>query len=212
MINIKKFVFNPVQVNTYLLWDSSNECVIVDPACSNEEEEKNLADFISDQNLKVVKVVNTHAHFDHIWGNQFALDRWGVALAAHSEASLLMKKPSSLSEMLGFDKSVAPGIDEKLAEGDIIKFGESLLEVIHVPGHSPGSILLYNEVSKALISGDVLFNGSIGRTDLEYGDYDTLISGIKSKVITLPVDTVVFPGHGGSTTVADEIGSNPYLQ
>lgn len=211
-MEIKKFTFNPISVNTYICWDNSGECVIIDPGCSNEKEEDLLESFILDNNLKPVRLLYTHGHFDHTWGNQFASGRWNLKAELHESDTFLVEQSRQHAMMFGLDLPDAPKIELFLEEGDVINVGDLSFRVIHVPGHSPGSLVFFEEKNEALFAGDVLFNGSVGRTDLPGGDHDTLISGIKEKLLTLPDNTTVYPGHGPETTIGIEKKINPFLQ
>jgi hydroxyacylglutathione hydrolase len=210
-VSIFSFVFNPVQENTYILWDETRECVIIDPGCFNEYEFILLDNFIKSKNLKPVRLINTHCHYDHIFGVEQCRKAYGLKWEAHRGDALFVKEHASKVAIFGISVQPVALPEIELNNGDVINFGHSSIKVIHVPGHSPGSVCFYEEKSKILISGDVLFNGSIGRTDLQGGDYDTLISGIKLKLLILPDEVEVFPGHGPSTTIGDEKAGNPYL-
>lgn len=211
-MNVACLTFNPVQVNTYVVWDETLECVIVDPGCSNPHEEAQLKAFIESKNLTPVRLLNTHGHFDHIWGNQFVADTWNLKVEAHSLSQEIMERGPSQGAMFGIEVPKAPSIGQEIVAGEKITFGDSSLDTIHVPGHEPGSIVFYSEADHFMICGDVIFNGSIGRTDLYKGDHQLLIDGIKEKLICLPDETVIYSGHGISTTVASEKMRNPYLQ
>lgn len=211
-MNVACLTFNPVQVNTYVVWDETLECVIVDPGCSNPHEEAQLKAFIESKNLTPVRLLNTHGHFDHIWGNQFVADTWNLKVEAHTLSQEIMERGPSQGAMFGIEVPKAPSIGQEIVAGEKITFGDSSLNTIHVPGHEPGSIVFYSEADHFMICGDVIFNGSIGRTDLYKGDHQLLIDGIKEKLICLPDETVIYSGHGISTTVASEKMRNPYLQ
>jgi glyoxylase-like metal-dependent hydrolase (beta-lactamase superfamily II) len=210
-MKIETFVFNPVQENTYVLFDESGACAIVDAGCMNDKEFAKLDAFIQANNLKPVKLINTHCHFDHIFGVEKCREAYGLKWEAHPGDSFLVETAPAQGAMFGLSiKKVEPA-DVELSEGDTVQFGNCSLKVIFVPGHSPGSICFYEEHEGVMITGDVLFKGSIGRTDLPQGDYDTLIDGIKSKLMVLPNEVVVYPGHGPSTSIGDEKANNPYL-
>jgi glyoxylase-like metal-dependent hydrolase (beta-lactamase superfamily II) len=211
-MRIKSFVFNPVQENTYVIWDESKECAIVDAGCLNEKEFETLDSFIRTNSLKPIKLLNTHGHFDHIFGVEACRKAYGLKWEAHNGDNPLILNAPAQAAMFGLSIEKIKTPDIELAEGDILSFGNTVLSIIHVPGHSQGSICFYNEKDKIIITGDVLFRGSIGRTDLPGGDYDTLISGIKNKLLKLPSETSVFPGHGPSSTIGDENSTNPFLQ
>ncbi len=212
MITIKKLEFNPFRENTYLLYDNTGECLIVDPGCQDIEEQDQLLDFIEGNALKPVKMVNTHCHIDHILGTAFCKERFQLPYLIHPQEQPLLSYSVSQGEFFGLDVQPPPEPTDFVEEGDIITFGDSRLEVIHIPGHSPGGIVLLNKDQQCLFSGDVLFQGSIGRTDLPGGDYDSLIDSIREKLLVLDPDIRVYPGHGPDTTIGMEKRSNPFLQ
>jgi hydroxyacylglutathione hydrolase len=211
MILIEKFIFNDFQVNTFILSDETRECLIVDPGCFTIGEKSNLKKYCRNNKLKPVKIINTHCHIDHILGNAFVSENFNIPTAAHKDDQFLLDGVVEYGQMFGFMVERPPDINEYIEDNSIVKFGRSELSILHVPGHSKGSIALYSPDQKFIISGDVLFYGSIGRTDLPGGDYDTLINSIKTKILTLPADVTVLPGHGPSTTVKTETESNPFL-
>lgn len=210
-MQLKKFVFNPFQVNTYILFDQTNECVIIDPACDDSYEEEELADFIRNNNLKPVHLLITHAHIDHILGNAFAAETFNLPLAAHPDSTQYLRGAKEYARTFGFklEKVCYPSVD--LYDGQIIRFGKSELEVLHTPGHANGSVCFYAKKEDILISGDVLFYQSIGRTDLDGGDYDVLKRSIWEKLFVLPDETVVYPGHGPETSIGNEKIGNPFV-
>ncbi len=211
MTKIKIFVFNPFQENTFLLYDESNECIIIDAGCNEEHEFKELDSYITENNLTLKLIINTHCHIDHIMGNAYLVDKYNVPSIAHKEDMPLLERSNDMAMAFGFNIQEPPIPSRFVNEGDEIKFGNTTLLVKHVPGHSPGSIALYNEKEQFVIVGDVLFKEGIGRTDLPGGDYDTLIASINDKLFTLNNDVVVHPGHGESTTIAHEKSTNPYF-
>ena len=213
-MNIKLFEFNPIAVNTYVLYDETRECVIVDPACFYPNEQEALVKFIKDKQLVVKHVINTHLHFDHVFGVNFVVKQYGEKMQAHKADEFLLATMNDQLAMFGFTPNgdFVPSVGKYIDENDTIEFGNQTLSIIHVPGHSPGSVVFYNKKENIAIGGDVLFNGSIGRTDLPQGDHQQLINGIKTKLLILPEDTVVYPGHGPSTTIKGEIRLNPFLQ
>ena len=210
MIKIQSFVFGPFMENTYILSDETGESVIIDPGCYERVEKETITDFVSNNNLKVVKLLNTHCHIDHVLGNDFIKEKYKVTLAAHRVEAPLLKAVKSYASNYGFPNYREVEIDEFVDENDIIKFGQSQLESLFVPGHSPGHIAFYNREQKFCIGGDVLFQGSIGRTDLPGGDFNTLIQSIHQKFFPLGDDFTVYCGHGSSTTVGEEKKSNPF--
>lgn len=211
-MKVKMFTFNAFQENTYVLYDETNECIIIDPGCSNRNEEDALVQFISENHLKPVKLVNTHCHIDHVLGNRFVADTYNLPLTSHPGEAETLFMQDHISGMYGMAYNKSPEITEFLEEGDTLAFGNTEMSVLFTPGHSPASISFYNKDTHDLIAGDVLFQGSIGRTDLPGGDYDTLISHIKNKFMMLPDDVIVYSGHGPSTTIGRERMSNPFLQ
>lgn len=213
-MNIQTFEFNPVSENTYVLYDETKECVIVDAGCFFPEEKAELAHFIESNDLQVKHIINTHLHFDHVLGLNFVLDKYNLPLEAHKGDEPLLQQLKSQLQMFGFSDTgePIPQISKFLTEEDTIEFGNQRFQIFHVPGHSLGSIVFYNEKEKCAFVGDVLFQGSIGRTDLVGGNYDQLITGIKSKLLPLPEDTIVYPGHGPSTTIGFEKQNNPFLK
>ena len=212
MLTVKAFTFNPVQENTYVLHNEKKECCIIDPGCYFSGERDKLKTDIEKAGLKPVLLLNTHCHLDHIFGNKFVHDAWGLDLHIHEkEKAVLDNGPASgLRWQLPFENYAGPLIYIK--EGENIKVGDDELEVFFTPGHSPGSVSFYHEAGGFVIGGDVLFNGSIGRTDLPGGDYHTLINSIQTKLFTLPDDTKVYSGHGPLTTIAMEKMNNPFVK
>jgi hydroxyacylglutathione hydrolase len=211
MFQIKVFTFNPVQENTYLLYNEHNECIIIDPGCYYDHEKDELKSFIILNKLEPKILLNTHCHLDHVFGNKFIAEEYKLTLKTHPlEKTILEMAPTSgLMFNLPFDNY--QGEVTYLEEGDTISLGEDELEVIHAPGHSPGSICFYSAKQQFIIGGDVLFQNSIGRTDLPYGSHEDLIRNIKGKLFKLPGDVKVYPGHGPATTIGEEMKANPYL-
>ncbi len=211
MLKIKVFTFSPIQENTYVLYNEKNECLIIDPGCYFPEEKEDLKAFIDENRLTPKMLLNTHCHLDHVFGNKFIAETYDLTLHLHpkEEAMLQMAPASGLMFDMPFDNYQGKFIF--LNEGEKIFLGEDELEIIHAPGHSPGSICFYCKEQKFIIGGDVLFNGSIGRTDLPGGDYDTLIKSIKEKLFVLPDDVIVYNGHGPETTIGNEKKFNPFV-
>ncbi len=210
-MNIKKFTFNPVEVNAIILWDDTLECVIIDAACFYPQEEQKLQSFIETNHLKPVRLLNTHGHFDHLMGNLFVEKTWGLKTEIHKEDNYLVENASNQSLMFGISMSKPPLSGGFFDDGDVLTFGNSSLKVIYVPGHSLGGVAFYSEADKLLIAGDILFQGSVGRTDLPKGNYQQLITGIKEKLLILDPDTKVYCGHGPETTIGDEKRFNQFL-
>lgn len=211
MTQIKIFTFNPFQENTFLLYDETNECIVIDAGCNEENEFQKIDNFIEENNLKLVSIINTHCHIDHIMGNAYLTRKYNVLSIAHKEDIPLLERANDMALAFGFNVQEPPMPERLVNEGDEIKFGNTTLIVKHVPGHSPGSIALYNETDKFVIVGDVLFAGGIGRTDLPGGDYNTLISSINEKLFSLDGETIVYPGHGSKTTIEHEKNTNPFI-
>ncbi len=211
MITIKKFSFSPFEEATFVLSDKTGACIIVDAGCYTREEREALKQYIEGAQLKPVLLLNTHGHVDHLLGSRFVTDTWSVPFAMHKADSYLLDNAVAQGKMFGLRTETPPEVDRWVEEGEEICFGDSRLSVLHVPGHSPGSLLFYCSQQSFLIAGDVLFAGSIGRTDLPGGDYDTLIDGIYAKVLVLPPETTIYPGHGPKTTIGQELAGNPFL-
>jgi hydroxyacylglutathione hydrolase len=211
-MKIKVFEFSPIQENTYVLYDDSKSCIIIDPGCYFDYERDELVQFIDETSLKPMMLLNTHCHLDHVFGNKFIAEKYNLIPQIHkNEKSLLDMAPASgLMYNLPFDNYQGELI--YLEDGQKISFGNDELEVILAPGHSPGSLCFYAEKYGFLIGGDVLFQNSIGRTDLPGGNHETLIRSIKERILVLPDQTIVYSGHGPSTTVGRERMNNPFLQ
>lgn len=212
MITVDVLVFNPFQENTYVLYDETGECVIIDPGCLEIREEERLKKHITDKRLKPVFLLNTHLHLDHVFGNRYVCDTWDIPCKAHRDDAFFidMIKPHALQYGIKVSENPPP-VTQFINEGDEITFGNSTLKVIHVPGHSPGGVAFLSDACSFVIAGDVLFRGSIGRSDLVQGDFDVLIAGIRNKLLTLPENTIVYSGHGPSTTIGNEKAENPFL-
>ena len=211
MLGVKAFTFSPVQENTYVLYNEKSQCCIIDPGCYFPEEKQELKHAIEKAGWTPVLLLNTHCHLDHVFGNQFIYDTWGLKLHIHAkEKPVLDFAPQSgLMWQLPFDNYNGPL--EYLKEGSTIQIGDERMEIRFTPGHSPGSVSFYHEMGKFIIGGDVLFNGSIGRTDLPGGSMEKIIRSIHDKVLALPDETTVVPGHGPLTTIGEERESNPFL-
>lgn len=212
MISIKSFVFNPFQVNAFLLYSKEGECIIVDAACQSDEEIRKVELFIEDNNLRPKALVNTHGHVDHLPGVKYFREKYNIPFYMHERDEFLIDNALVHGKVFGFDIEQPPKPDRYLQESEELHLGENEIRILHVPGHSPGSVVLHLVNEKVILSGDVLFNRSIGRTDLPGGDYNQLISGIQNKLLILDEDITVFPGHGPSTTIKEEKNLNPFLQ
>lgn len=211
-MNINLFVFNPIQVNTYVVYDETKECVIIDPGCCNEEEFNALNKFITENSLIPKAAIATHFHFDHMLGAADVCGHYKVPLAGHKKYTFWWEiGMSEQSQSFGFRMKEPPKPTIILEQGGTLQFGNTTFRAIDCPGHSPCSIALYHQESLSLFCGDVLFNMSIGRTDLPGGDYNQLINSIRKRIFTLPEDVTVYPGHGESTTVGAEKEGNPFF-
>jgi glyoxylase-like metal-dependent hydrolase (beta-lactamase superfamily II) len=211
MVTIKTFPFNPFYENSYVLSDETGECVIIDPGCHIEEEEQELKAYIEKNKLKPVKLLNTHCHIDHVFGNPFVAETWGLPLEIHPLDLAVLESFPKVCQMYGFNGKIQPDPVFTLEEGKQVKFGNTTLEIFFTPGHSPGSVCFYNAAEKFLIGGDVLFQGSIGRSDLPGGDYETLLKSIRQKLFILPADVTVYSGHGSPTKIGVEKKTNPFV-
>lgn len=214
-MKVKQFVFNPFGVSTFIIYDSESKAAIaIDPGMLNSAEQKEFDSYIAENNLKLTQIVNTHLHLDHCFGNNYVRDKYGIKVAAHPDDAFLGNSLVEQASRFGIrltGNDTKAGIDIELKDGDNIKVGAHMLKVLHVPGHSPGSIALYSAEGGFVIGGDVLFKGSIGRTDLQGGNLDTLLDSIHSRLMTLPDSTNVLPGHDRFTTIGAERATNPYI-
>jgi len=212
MLTVQPFTFNPVRENTYILYNEKGDCCIIDPGCYFAAEEQELVAFIQQNKLKPVLLLNTHCHLDHIFGNRFINKTYNLTLHLHSLEKPVLDYGPAAGQLwqLPFDNYDGELIF--IEEGQTIRIGEEELHILFTPGHSPGSVSFYSKEHKFVISGDVLFQGSVGRTDLPGGDFAVLEESIKTKLYTLAADTIVYPGHGDSTTIGDEIKDNPFVK
>ena len=213
-MKVVKFGFSIFGINTYIVYDeATRKCAIIDPGMIETEEEEALERFVKRNNLTVTHIINTHLHVDHAIGDKFASDVFGAPILAHKDDEFLGGRLKEQAGMFGIQEKIDNvSVSEYLYDGEKIKIGNGELEVLHVPGHSPGGVALYDREGGYVIAGDSLFSGSIGRTDLAGGDYIQLIKAVKEKLMTLPGDTVVYPGHGPATTIAREAATNPFLR
>ncbi len=211
MPQIKAFVFNEFAVNSFVIYDDSKECIIVDPGCISSKQQSILTDFIKDNQLNPVKLINTHCHVDHVAGNKFVVDTYNIPVYANEADNTNLKNAVRAGELYGMKIETPPEVTNYLNHNDTVKFGETILKVLHLPGHSEGSIALYSEKGQFIVVGDVIFNGSIGRTDLIGGSLDQLMNSIKNILFKLEDNTTVYSGHGPETTIGNEVRSNPFL-
>lgn len=212
MLKIQAFTVNPVQENSYLLYNDEGQCCIIDPGFYFGPEEQALTDFITTQKLQPLLLLNTHCHLDHIFGNRFVHRTYGLELHLHRLDKPVLERGPEMGIQWGLPFDNYDGPLHFLEEGDEIKLGSDVLQVLFTPGHSPGSICFYSAAGGFVIGGDVLFEGSVGRTDLPGGNFDTLAQSIRTRLCTLPPETVVYPGHGEATTVGAEMRSNPFVK
>lgn len=210
MIQVKSFTFNPFLENTYVVYDETREAIIIDPGCYENYEKEMLHQFIAENELKVIKLINTHCHIDHVFGNHCVKSKYKVGLEIHQLDEATLRAVKVYAPSYGFQHFDESEPDNYLDEGQSIYFGNSKLDVLFVPGHAPGHIALVNKSEKICLSGDVLFRESIGRTDLPGGDFDILIKSIHEKMFVLPDDMIVYSGHGPETTIGHEKVYNPF--
>ena len=211
MANIQPFLNNPYQENTYILYDETGECVIIDPGMETGREQNAVVNFIRDNRLKPVLLLNTHCHIDHVLGNKFIFDQYGVKPKFHKGELPLLEAVIAYAPSMGIHYDPSPVPDEFLPEEGSVYFGNTELKLIFAPGHSPAHLCFYDMKDNLLVGGDVLFRGSIGRTDLPGGNFAQLIDNIEQKLFALPDDCTVYPGHGPSTTIGYEKQTNPFL-
>lgn len=211
MINILSYTFGPFQENTFVLFDETKKGVIIDPGCGSNLEQEGLLQSIKDEGIELTHLLNTHCHLDHIAGNYFINKEFGLGVTMHKLDLPTLEMAPRSAEMYGIPFTPSPEPEFFIEEGDTIEFGISILDVLFVPGHAPGHVVFYNKEQNILIGGDTVFQRSIGRTDLPGGNHETLITSIREKIFTLPENTVIFPGHGPSTTVGEEKAENPFF-
>ncbi len=212
MIDIKTFVFNPFHVNTYLISGQNGSGFIIDAACSEEKEIKELLYYIKSKNIKIKALINTHCHVDHVLGVEFLREHFNAEFLCSEKEQFLLDNAEAHGDFFGLPVEKPSRPDRYISEKDDLFLGNTKIEILHIPGHSPGSLAFYLKDEMKLFSGDVLFSGSIGRTDLPGGDYTTLVEGIKKSLLVLRDDVEVYPGHGPSTTIGNEKFLNPFLQ
>lgn len=210
MLKIESFTFNAFQENTFVVSDQTNECIIIDPGCYEKSEGDALIEYIADEALKVTAIINTHCHIDHVLGNYRMKEVFKTKLWINRIEEPYLRAVKTYAPNYGFNLYQESSPDGFIDEKEFVTVGTHELEVLFVPGHSPGHIALYDEQEKIILAGDVLFRNSIGRTDLPGGDHDTLIHSIQHKLFQLPDDVTVYCGHGPETTIGYEKKTNPY--
>jgi hydroxyacylglutathione hydrolase len=199
-------------VNTYLLYDESCECIVIDPGCKEEREKKEIKDFLVRKKLTLVRNLNTHCHIDHILGNGFIAETFGIYPEYHKASVPFFFTAKEIANSFGYDMNHIPNPKGFLDEGETVTFGNSGLTVLYTPGHADGSVCFYNKPQGFVITGDVMFRDTIGRTDLPSGDFNLLMKSIKGKLFTLPDETTIYPGHGPETTIGYEKVNNPFIR
>ncbi|MEI7499625.1 MAG: MBL fold metallo-hydrolase [Bacteroidota bacterium] len=212
MIKIEKFIFNAFMVNTYLLYDETNECIIIDPACYDQDEQEELKDFITGNKLKLVRNLITHCHIDHVLGNDFIAQTYGIYPEYYKSSNPFFHTLKEIGSSFGYSINRIPQPKRFIEDGETLNWGNSLIMALYTPGHAEGSVCFYNEPRGFVITGDVLFKDTIGRTDLPSGNFEHLMQSIKTKLFTLPEDTVVYPGHGPETSIGYEKENNPFIR
>jgi len=210
-MEIFKLVFSPIDVNTYVLADVSGECAVIDCGCYDRNEFRKLTSLITAKKLKPFLLLNTHCHLDHLFGNRFFVEEYNIGTLCHEEDEYNRETAVKQAVFFGLSMEAPPAPSGFLTDGQKVEFGETELTALHVPGHTKGSLAFYSPKDSVVFTGDALFAGSIGRTDLPGGNYETLIQSIRTKLFTLPPDTVVYPGHGNQTSIKTELSSNPYF-
>ncbi len=210
-MRVNRLIYNAFQVNTYVIFDDTKEAIIIDPGMGSADEQKKMLSFLDRNGLKLTKIVNTHCHIDHILGVDFLKTKFGVKFYASKKDEYLFENLPQIAEMYGLDILQAPKIDVYLSENDEITFGNSVLKILEVPGHSTGHLAFYSNEDKFVITGDVLFKDTIGRTDLPGGNLDELMHSIGTKILPLGDDFTIFPGHGAETEIGMERKDNPFL-
>jgi len=210
-MKIFRLVFSPIEVNTYVISDDSGKCAIIDCGCYNEPEQDELIRLLESENLIPVLLLNTHCHLDHVFGNKFMLEKFGLRTLSCESEEINRKNATQHSMLFGLTMDTPPEPEGFITDGQVITFGDSSLLSLHVPGHTAGSIAFYFAKAGIVFTGDALFQGSIGRTDLPGGSFDVLLNSIREKLFVLPPSTTVYPGHGNETTIEREIMTNPFF-
>ena len=210
-MEVFRLVFSPIEVNTYILADPSGDCAIIDCGCYDNAEQEKFERFIDGKNLRPVLLLNTHCHLDHIFGNNFLLERYGLKALASQDDEMNRTKALQHSSLFGLSMDEPPAPGGFIEDNQVFRFGTADLVALHVPGHSAGSMAFYSEKEGCVFTGDALFAGSIGRTDLQGGNYEVLITSIITRLFSLPQATIVYPGHGEKTTIGKERMTNPFF-
>ena len=210
-MKIERFVFNPIQENTYVLWDSTGECVVVDAGNFSAREDRMLSDFIAQNELRPVAAINTHGHFDHTLGVRYVKDTYGVPFMLSGKDAFLLSNAATSASIFGVPAGEMPAADVDLDAQQEVRFGDTVLRIIAVPGHTPGHVALYEPQSKSLFTGDTLFRESIGRTDLPGGDYSWILRSILENILPLGDEVKIYPGHGESSDLGHESMYNPFV-
>ena len=211
MIQVHCFVCNAFEENTYVVYDATRACAIIDPGCHTAEEQQALSCFINEHGLQVTRLINTHGHIDHVLGNHYVQATYGTPLSLHTQEVAMLQAMVQHAPAYGLADYVPVEPASLLEEGDVVQVGTISLQVLHVPGHSPGHLALYSAADLCCFSGDVLFQGGIGRTDLPGGDHDVLLQSIRQKLLPLGDEMMVYPGHGPTTTIGRERRHNAFL-
>ena len=212
MVKVKQFTFNPFSENTFILWDDeTNEAAAIDPGMSTINEQNTFTDYIEKHNLNIKYLINTHCHIDHILGCKYVKEKFNPVYYAPEKDLILLDNASKQAEMFDIVLENPPKPDKLILDDSEIYLGQSKIKFLFTPGHTPGEYCLYIEKEKICVTGDVLFKEGIGRTDLWGGDYKTLMNSIEKKLLSLPDDVIIFPGHGESSTIGHEKQYNPFL-
>lgn len=211
MLKIASLPFNPIQENTYVLWDETNECVVIDAGNSSPREDAALDNFIAEHGLKPVLAANTHGHFDHTLGVEHLKQRYGIPFALSSKDAFLLENAATSGSIFGVKVGAMPTVERDLDGEQEIRFGKTTLRVLRTPGHTPGHVAFFDKGSKSLFTGDTLFRESIGRTDLPGGDYSWIMRSILDVLVPLGDEVHVYPGHGPESTIGHEVLYNPFI-
>lgn len=210
-MEVYNLIFSPIEVNTYILADISGKCAVIDCGCYTSQEFRRFTDFLEEKKLEPVMLLNTHCHLDHIFGNGMFLEKFGIGALCHPLEEKNRKNAMMIARLFGLEMETPPEPAGLIGDTDTVSFGSVTFKVLHVPGHAPGCLAFHYEKGNIIFTGDTLFAGSIGRTDLPGGDRKTIIESIREKMFVLPPETIVYPGHGRATTIGKEIETNPYF-